>query len=90
MSNGSESRVSATLESRFRRSRRRRSSQENTGVRAAARGRRERDVISIRKVGTHRMAYHVFAKTHLFLALLGNLVDCTCVYSHKIQGLKVQ
>ncbi|CAM9159595.1 unnamed protein product [Ectocarpus sp. 12 AP-2014] len=46
--NGSESLASAALESRFRRSRRRKS-QENMGVRAAARGRRERDVISIRK-----------------------------------------
>ncbi|CBN73926.1 hypothetical protein Esi_0009_0056 [Ectocarpus siliculosus] len=47
--NGSESRASVALESRFRRSRRRKS-QENMGVRAAARGRRERDVISIQKV----------------------------------------
>ncbi|CAN0206546.1 unnamed protein product [Ectocarpus sp. 8 AP-2014] len=46
--NGSESRASVALESRFRRSRRRKS-QENMGVRAAARGRRERDVISIQK-----------------------------------------
>ncbi|CAN0449428.1 unnamed protein product, partial [Ectocarpus sp. 12 AP-2014] len=46
--NGSDSRASAALESRFRRSRRRKS-QENMGLRAAARGRRERDVISIRK-----------------------------------------
>ncbi|CAM9969814.1 unnamed protein product [Ectocarpus sp. 6 AP-2014] len=45
---GSESRASVALESRFRRSRRRKS-QENMGVRAAARGRRERDVISIQK-----------------------------------------
>ncbi|CAN0259434.1 unnamed protein product [Ectocarpus sp. 8 AP-2014] len=46
--NGSESRASHALESRFRRSRRRKS-QENMGVRTAARGRRERDVISIQK-----------------------------------------
>ncbi|CAM9784751.1 unnamed protein product, partial [Ectocarpus fasciculatus] len=48
LGNGSESRASAALESRFRRSRRRKS-QENKGVRAAARGRRARDVLSIQK-----------------------------------------